>query len=81
MSRARALAARRGNAAGNLQQLRCAVAWCAAAAAAKIPDEAAAAKRLQAKLPAEVIAPKGLSRHDSSHAAIVVPATTFSESV
>ena len=78
MSRARALAARRGNAAGNLQQLRCAVAWCAAAAAAKIPDEAAATKRLQAELSAKVVASKNLSGHEFSHAAIVVPATIFS---
>jgi hypothetical protein len=70
MSRARALAARRGHAAGNLQQLRRAVAWCAAAAAAKISDEAASAKRVQAKFPATVAARKGLSGHDFSHAAI-----------
>ncbi len=47
-----------------MQQLRRSVAWRAAAAAAKIPDEAAAAKRLPAKLPAKVVASKNLSGHD-----------------
>src|SRR5271154_6542411 len=70
MSRARALAARRGHAAGNLQQLRRATAWCAAAAAAKIPNEAAAIKRVQAKFPATVAAPRSLPGHEFSHAAI-----------
>jgi len=64
MSRARALAARRGHTAGNLQQLRGAAAWRAAAVAAKIPDEAASVKRVQAQLPAEITAPRGLSGHD-----------------
>jgi hypothetical protein len=78
MSGARALAARRRHTAGNLQQLRRSVAWCATAPAAKIPDEAAATKRLQAELSAKVVASKNLSGHEFSHAAIVVPATIFS---
>jgi hypothetical protein len=58
MSRARALAARGGHPAGNLQQLRGASAWCAAAVAAKIPDEAASVECVQAQLPAEIRAPR-----------------------
>ncbi len=58
MSRARALAASRGHPAGNLHQLRGAAALRSAAVAAKIPDEAASVKRVQAQLPAEITAPR-----------------------